>query len=80
MADIKTRVVLTNFYDLRTINLLLDVQLQLNRANTSDNETSFLDFNINVIHARIQRGDRGSGPPPPPEICQRWGLAWMFDG
>ena len=29
-------------------------------------------------------GDRGSGtpppPPPPPEICQRWGLVWIFDG
>ena len=23
-------------------------------------------------------GDRGSGPPPPFEICQKWGLVWMF--
>ena len=32
-------------------------------------------------HARIQRGGGDRGPDPPnPEICQRWGLAWMFDG
>ena len=29
------------------------------------------------MHVRIQRGG-GSGTPPPPEICQRWGLVWMF--
>ena len=29
--------------------------------------TNFISFNNKlVIHARIQRGDRGSGPPPPP--------------
>ena len=30
-------------------------------------------------HVRIQRGGGGLGPPTP-EICQRWGLVWMFDG
>ena len=32
------------------------------------------------VQARIQRGDRGSGPPPPPEIDQRWGLVYRLDG
>ena len=32
---------------------------------------------ILYTHVRIQRGG-GSGTTPPPEICQRWGLVWMF--
>ena len=36
-------------------------------------------FPIVLLYTRIQRGNRGSGPPPP-EICQMWGLVWMFDG
>ena len=33
-----------------------------------------------IQQARIQRGDRGSGNPPPPGICQRWGLVSRFYG
>ena len=25
-------------------------------------------------------GGRGPDPPPPPQICQRWSLVWIFDG
>ena len=32
-----------------------------------------------VFCMRGSRGGAGSGPPLPPEICQRWGLVWIFD-
>ena len=34
--------------------------------------------NRRYAHARIQKGG-GTGGLDPPEICQRWSLAWMFD-
>ena len=35
---------------------------------------------IKQISCADPEGGTGGPDTPPPEICQRWGLAWMFDG
>ena len=41
-----------------------------------------LDFQWASLYMRGSRGGGGGGPGvrTPPEICQRWGLVWIFDG
>ena len=40
----------------------------------------YISINVYIVrsHARIQRVDRGSGPPPPPLKIQRWASEMPF--
>ena len=41
----------------------------------------YISISVDIVrsHAQIQRGDRGSGPPPPtPEKSQKYRISWQY--